>query len=50
MEEKVKEKTEKSRCAHCGSTQIYYRLKTKDKYCRICGYVEDLIKKETKKE
>lgn len=38
----------RGRCSECGSTQIYLRLKTNERYCRSCGYVEDLEK--TKKQ
>jgi len=48
--EKQKKESEKERCSNCGSTQIYLRLKTRDKYCRICGFVEDLDKKKGDKE
>ena len=33
------ENKETQRCKKCGSTQIYLRLKTHEKYCRTCGYV-----------
>jgi len=39
-----KEENKKPRCSNCGSTQIYLRLKTNEKYCRMCGFVEDLTK------
>ena len=46
MEEKEREKI---KCKKCGSTQTYYRLKTNERYCRTCSYVEQLdIKKEQK--
>ena len=45
---KEKKEIEKERCSNCGSTQIYLRLKTKDKYCRICGFVEDFNKRGDK--
>jgi len=44
MEEKEREKI---KCKKCGSTQTYYRLKTNERYCRTCGFIEKL---ENKKE
>ncbi len=41
---KEKKEDKKERCSNCGSTQIYLRLKTRDKYCRICGFVEEIKK------
>ena len=32
---------EKPRCSNCNSTQTYLRLKTNERYCRNCGYVEE---------
>ena len=40
--EKKEKLIEKPRCSKCGSTQIYLRLKTHERYCRMCSYVEDL--------
>lgn len=31
----------KPKCKECGSQQVYYRQKTKDQVCRICGHVEE---------
>lgn len=47
---KEKKQVEKARCSNCGSTQIYLRLKTREKYCRMCGFVEDLENKKGNKE
>ena len=32
----------KKRCGRCGATLCYLRLKTKERVCRICGYVEEI--------
>ena len=48
---KMEKEKETPRCSECGSTQVYLRLKTKERYCRTCGYIEDLeIKKDKKGE
>ena len=36
---------EKPRCKKCNSTQTYVRLKTNERYCRICSHVEKIKKK-----
>jgi transcription initiation factor TFIIIB Brf1 subunit/transcription initiation factor TFIIB len=28
------------RCSKCGSDQIYYRLKSKERVCRHCGLIQ----------
>lgn len=43
------EKKETPRCSKCKSTQIYLRLKTHERYCRSCGFVEKLENKKEKK-
>jgi len=43
------QKKETPRCSKCSSTQIYLRLKTHERYCRSCGFVEDLELKKDKK-
>ena len=42
MVKETEKQIEKPRCSKCGSTQIYFRLKTKDRYCRMCSYIEKL--------
>jgi ribosomal protein L37AE/L43A len=37
----------KPKCEDCGSWQIYYRIKTEDFQCRVCGHS---WKKEAKKK
>ena len=37
---------ETSRCSRCKSTQVYLRLKTNERYCRSCSYVEKLGEKK----
>jgi uncharacterized protein (DUF983 family) len=38
--EKEKQKADPNRCSKCGSGQIYYRIKTREKVCRVCGNIE----------
>jgi len=48
-ENKKEEKREKQRCNSCGSALIYIRLKSSQKCCRTCGFIENLKEKEEKK-
>jgi len=48
MEENIEKQKEIIRCKRCGSTQTYLRLKTNERYCRMCSYVEDLKNKKEK--
>lgn len=41
---------ETPRCSRCNSTQIYLRLKTHERYCRICSFVEKLKEEKAEKE
>ena len=34
---------EKPRCDKCGSNQVYIRIKTNERVCKTCGYVEKII-------
>jgi transcription initiation factor TFIIIB Brf1 subunit/transcription initiation factor TFIIB len=33
---------DKKRCSKCGSTQTHFRLKTNERVCSSCGFVEKL--------
>jgi acetyl-CoA carboxylase beta subunit len=41
-QESKEENKEKIKCSFCGSALVYMRLKTKEKVCRSCGFVEKL--------
>lgn len=34
--------SEKIRCKKCNSTQTYIRVKTNERICQQCGYVEKI--------
>jgi ribosomal protein L37E len=36
------EKQEDIRCKKCGSSQTYVRLKSKERVCHSCSYIEKL--------
>jgi len=42
----MEEVIEKKRCKKCNSTQVRVRIKTEDRFCATCGYIEKLNKKE----
>ena len=44
----MEDKKEKIRCANCGSTMIYVRIKDNTMVCRTCGHVTEL--EEDKKD
>jgi transcription initiation factor TFIIIB Brf1 subunit/transcription initiation factor TFIIB len=46
----MEEDNEKPKCVKCGSSQIYLRLKRNQRYCRTCGYVQDLKNKINNEE
>ena len=33
---------EKPRCKKCDSDQVYMRIKTNERVCKTCGYIEEL--------
>jgi len=35
-----------NRCSKCKSTMVYLRLKTKERVCRRCGFIEDISEDE----
>ncbi len=37
-----KEKEEKKKCKHCGSGQVYVRIKEGSVVCRSCGKVDPI--------
>jgi len=37
---------EKIRCKKCGSAKVYLRIKTYERVCQICGYIESIKKNE----
>lgn len=39
-EKKEKQDQDPNKCSKCGSGQIYYRIKTREKVCRACSYIE----------
>lgn len=44
-ERKTIPKMPKPRCASCGSSQTYIRIKTNERHCNECGYDQPLMKK-----
>lgn len=48
-EEKEIKKEDKQRCLNCSSALVYIRIKTKQRVCRNCGFIENLEKIEDKK-
>jgi len=40
------EKIKKPRCERCDSTMVYYRIKTNDLVCRLCGHIKNLNKEK----
>ena len=46
----MQEKENKPRCEECGSTQTYLRLKSDQRYCRICGHIQEIEIKEGNKK
>lgn len=48
----IKEKKESKdidRCLMCNSTMTYIRLKTKERVCRNCGFIEKIKEKKNGK-
>jgi len=43
-------KREAQRCSSCSSTLVYIRIKTNQRCCRNCGFIENLKKKEEIKQ
>ena len=46
------EKKEKSKfpCENCGGFFIYIRIKTKERVCRSCGFIQKIKNDENKEE
>ena len=36
------ETKEERRCKKCGQLQTYLKIKTNERVCKICGYIEQL--------
>ncbi len=37
---------EKPKCSQCGSTLTYFRISTKERVCRQCGFIEKVEEEE----
>jgi len=38
------------KCKRCGISQTYIRIKTNERVCRVCGYIEKLDDKKSEKK